>query len=82
MEEETTVNDKSPITAPHAKWTVRRRVVISTLLFCGVCVGYMVYNGGNDAVHNTAISSLTLLAASVIGSYVFGAVWSDIKTKR
>ena len=64
------------------QWKTRRRVVISTLSFCAVTVGYMVYQGGASPVHQTAVTSLTLLAASVIGSYVFGAVWSDIAVAK
>ena len=58
-------------------WKNRRRVIFGTLLYCGAIVGYLVFRGEDTGLNGDIASGLILLAASVIGSYVFGAVWDD-----
>lgn len=60
-----------------ADWTIRRRVVVATLAFCGGEVLYLTVYGRDIELHGTIAASLILLAGSVIGSYVFGATWDD-----
>lgn len=50
-----------------------------TLLYCGGAVGYIIHNGEDSGLYSDIASGLILLAASVIGSYVFGAVWDDTR---
>lgn len=58
-------------------WTIRRRIVIATLLFCAFCVTYIMVIPGGKPVHEMIVMSCFGLALSVIGSYIFGAVWDD-----
>jgi hypothetical protein len=58
-------------------WTVRRRIIFSTLLFCVLTVGYCLYKAEDLKIYETAITMSFILAGSTIGSYVFGAVWDD-----
>lgn len=58
-------------------WKNRRRVIFTTLFYCGAVIGYMIFKGEDTGLNRDIASGLILLAASVIGSYVFGAVWDD-----
>lgn len=59
------------------KWSIRRRIVNTTLLFCACCVSYIMFNGEDTELNQSIANGLILLAGSVIGSYVFGSVWDD-----
>lgn len=61
-------------------WAVRRRIIITTLLWCGAMVTYLAIFGRPISLSETAVNGCLLLMASVIGSYVFGAVWQDRAT--
>lgn len=58
-------------------WTIRRRIVVITLCWCGGMVTYLSIWGRPVTLSETAVNGCLLLMASVIGSYVFGAVWDD-----
>ena len=58
-------------------WTVRRRIIIATLLFCAFCVVYVMVWGDDRGVLETIVFCAFGLGLSVIGSYIFGAVWDD-----
>lgn len=58
-------------------WKNRRRVIFGTLLFCAAMLVYLAGWGADTQVNETMTMGLLLLAAAVIGSYVFGAVWDD-----
>lgn len=60
-----------------SSWTMRRRIIISVLVWCGAMVTYLSILGRPIQLSETAVNGLLLLMASVIGSYVFGAVWDD-----
>jgi hypothetical protein len=60
-----------------SSWTMRRRIIIATLVWCGAMVTYLSILGRPIQLSETAVNGLLLLMASVIGSYVFGAVWDD-----
>jgi uncharacterized BrkB/YihY/UPF0761 family membrane protein len=58
-------------------WKNRRRVIFSSLIFCACVVAYLVLEGKDTKLHETIAWSAFALAFSVIGGYVFGAVWDD-----
>lgn len=58
-------------------WKNRRRVIFGTLTFCAFGITYLGAWGEDTRVNETIAIGLLLLAAAVIGSYVFGAVWDD-----
>lgn len=69
---------KERIDISNDNWKFRRRVVFSTLAFCALAVGYLIVKGNDQSTLQWNIAmGLIILAASVIGSYVFGAVWDD-----
>ena len=63
-------------------WKFRRRVIFGTLSFCGANVAYLTVAGTDTVLHQQIALALTGLAATVIGSYVFGAVWDDHSIRR
>ncbi len=64
-------------------WKIRRRIVNFTLLFCAICIGKIVFWGGDDpATDQAALYALCTLAGGTIGSYVFGATWHDNNMKN
>lgn len=60
-------------------WKNRRRVIFSTLLYCAGMVGYLAIRGEDTSLNGDIASGLIILAGTVIGSYVFGAVWDDYR---
>lgn len=52
---------------------------MATLLWCAGMVTYLAIFGRPTTLSETIANGCLLLMASVIGSYVFGAVWEDIK---
>jgi len=71
-------------------WTIRRRIIVATLGMCGEVLLYaqwLIWRTLEDLPKNkadlmsTMVNGAYILAGSVIGSYVFGAVWDD-KSKR
>lgn len=64
------------------EWKIRRKVIFSTLMFCAAEVGYLTFAGQDTQLHQAIATSLILLAGSVIGSYVFGAVWDDNNARK
>lgn len=63
-------------------WVYRRTVVFGTLAFCAWAVGYLTVWGRDTALERDIVSSLSLLAAAVIGSYIGGAAWDDLNRMR
>lgn len=58
-------------------WAVRRRIIVATLLFCAGEIVYLTGWGQDTDLASTIANGVLILAGSVIGSYVFGAVWDD-----
>lgn len=63
-------------------WRIRRRIIIATLIFCAAEVAYLTGWGDDTRLAEAIATGCLLLAGSVIGSYVFGAAWQDIKLDR
>lgn len=58
-------------------WTVRKRIVVATLIFCAFCVFWIMIFGDARSVNDIIVMCSFGLAGSTIGSYVFAAVWDD-----
>lgn len=56
-------------------WTVRRRIIILSLLWSAALVTYLAIWGRPIALSDTVAMNLILLFGGIVGSYVFGAVW-------
>jgi amino acid permease len=65
-----------------SSWTIRRRIIVITLAWCGVLVTYLSVWGRDIQLSETSVNGLLLLMASVIGSYVFGATWDHNNMRR
>jgi hypothetical protein len=62
-------------------WKVRRRIIFATLALCAAQVVYLTIWGEDTRLAETLANGAYLLAGSVIGAYVFGAAWEDIRMK-
>ena len=62
---------------PKPSWAIRRRIIIGTLIFCALEVIYLTLYAEDTDLASTLANGILILAGSVIGSYVFGAVWDD-----
>ncbi len=60
-----------------SNWRARRRIIVVTLVWCGGLITYLVIWGRPISLSETAVNAGFLLMGSIIGSYVFGAVWDD-----
>lgn len=63
-------------------WKNRRRVIFGTLIFCALAISYLIAFGKDMELHEVIANGLLLLAASVIGGYVFGAAWDDLNIMK
>ena len=61
-------------------WTRRRRIIQWSLWFCAGVITYVVLFPG-DAItaptRGSIAQALIAFSGSVVGSYVFGAIWDD-----
>lgn len=72
------------MTNPHGQfeWNRRRRIIYVALVFCAAEIAYLTAMGGDTQLNGTIVTSLILLAGSIIGTYVFGAVWDDRNARK
>jgi len=68
MSEITRNGDKPP-------WHFRRKIIISTLVFCALSVAYAMKQG--PEMVTAVIGPLAALAGTVIAAAIGGAVWED-----
>lgn len=69
--------------AGQKRWTIRRRIIYLTLIFCAWVINRCLSDKGIEtSVATTAITQVTTLATGVILGYVFGATWDDIKNRK
>lgn len=68
--------------APPGSWKHRRRIIYATLIYCAVAVPVLVERHPDSALAAQAVLALIGLAATVIGTYVFGATWDDWNARR
>lgn len=83
------MSDTTTIIMPDAKappdpknptgWKYRRGVVMTTLVYCGVVIALVLWRGTDNALNRDAVNVLSVLAGTIIGSYVFGAAWERTK---
>ena len=63
-------------------WKIRRRVMFITIGFCMFIIAYCLYKNLDTKVAESAVTMGFFTLSTVIGSYVFGAVWDDNNQKR
>lgn len=59
-------------------WRKRRLIMIAVLIFCFLCIGYILIRGVDTVTAQTTVSMSFMTIISIVGSYVFGATWEDI----
>lgn len=60
-------------------WARRRRFLYVVNLFCASVIVYILVKNRTGSVAETAITMAFFVLASSVASYVFGAVWQDVK---
>lgn len=70
-------SNNSPSPSSKSDWKIRRRIIFLTLAFCLFEVIYLTVFAESTELNETLANGTLILAGSVIGSYVFGAVWDD-----
>ena len=63
-------------------WAVRRRIIFSFLILCAAQLVYLTIWGEDSRLNETLALGAYALIGSMIGAYVFGAVWEDTSLKR
>ena len=63
-------------------WKIRRSIILASLLFCATVIVKIIWSGADTTTAQVALYGSFGLAGTVIGSYVFGAVWDDNNTMR
>ena len=58
-------------------WTIRRRIIIASLIFVALCVGKIILADSPTPGQVSLAEALVYAAVGIIGSYVFGATWDD-----
>ncbi len=61
-------------------WKYRRRVIFATLVFMAVTLSFGIFTD-NTSMITVLAPPYSLLATTIIGWYVFGAVWDDQNNK-
>lgn len=81
MEENDKKNTDEVSADRNKKWQFRRTVVVMSLIFCATVITFLVLYGEDTRLNETIAMGTFILAGSVIGSSVFGAVWDDKNVK-
>lgn len=63
-------------------WTLRRRFMFAVSAFCMLVVGYILVMRLDTGPADTAMTMAFFTLIGIVGSYVFGATWEDVATKR
>ena len=71
------VNDRP--TKGTGSWIVRRRFMFIISAFCMWTIYYVITRDIESRVGETAVMSAYFCLGSIVGAYVFGATWQDIR---
>lgn len=63
-------------------WRVRRLFLFSVSLFCMAVVGYCLWQDKDTRTAESAVAMAFYSLMMITGSYVFGATWEDISTRK
>lgn len=63
-------------------WPRRRRYMTVVLAWAMLNTDYILIFGTDNALHQNALVALITLIGSIIGAYVFGAVWDDSDKRK
>ena len=60
-------------------WKIRRRIVISSLIFCGLMIASLSFSPNLDSNRVTIATTLGYVALALVGTFLTSATWEDIK---
>lgn len=63
-------------------WPKRRRYMTAVLIWAMLNVDYILVFGQDNALNQNALFAMVTLIGSIIGAYVFGAVWDDADKRK
>ena len=63
-------------------WIIRRRFMFAVIAFCMTCVAYVLYKDLDSSVAEAVVTMSFAVIMGTMGSYVFGAVWDDLNTRK
>lgn len=63
-------------------WPKRRRYMTAVLAWAMLNVDYILIFGQDNALNQNALFAMVTLIGSIIGAYVFGAVWDDADKRK
>lgn len=64
------------------EWKRRRRIIHGALIFCATLVSIIAAIGGDTDLNRTIVTSCFALATLIISTYVLGATWDDLNTRK
>lgn len=63
-------------------WRDRKRVIVGTLLFCAVCIFYILWSGKDLGIYQTIAMGCFGLAGSVVAVFVGGQTYHDVNMHK
>ena len=63
-------------------WQTRQRTCLATLVFCGICILYILFAGKELQVYETIAMGCFALAGSTIGILVGAQTWHNINEDK
>lgn len=63
-------------------WKIRRAIIIGSLIFCAIVIGYLTFFGEDTRLAETIALCAFGMATTVISGYVFGAVIEDVSLAK
>ena len=76
------MSDETSNTNNKPTWKNRRRVIFTTLVFCALCISYVMLQGNDTRVNETIVLGCFALASSVIGFFIAGATYRDVSLEK
>ena len=66
----------------HPQWYTRKRTIFATLIFCGMCILYILIGGKDLEIYETIALGCFGLAGSSIGMFVGGQTWQSVNESK
>jgi hypothetical protein len=63
-------------------WKMRHRIIVSSLVFIAGSIAYAMHFEKSEAIAQNVITMGFTTGGGIIGAYVFGKAWENIKMSR
>lgn len=67
---------------PKPLWQDRTRVLFATLVFCGLCIAYITFQGKDTNINSTIVLGCFGLSGTVIGFFTGAKTWHDVNIEK